>query len=142
LQLTIHGMTLTQKFNAIPHLKFSFSKSTEFSHSFALDCGAASMYDLGFGLGIPNNFSNENKLRAVFNQTFAHSGVFLFNLSGVDMKKAKVGFVDYDEAEYSNQITEWELFMVINNKDYLKNCIFHNGKVEFKKRIIWNSVKL
>lgn len=135
-------MTLTQKFNQIPNFKFSFSKSTEFSHSFAKDCGAASMYDLGFGLGIPDNLSSENKLRAVFMQTIAQGGIFLFNLSGVDMKKAKQGFVHYDEAEYNNQITEWELFMILSNKDYLKHCIFHNGKVEFKKRIIWKSVKL
>lgn len=135
-------MTLIQKFNTLPNFKFSFSKSTEFSQAFAQDCGAASMYDPGFGLGIPTYFSAENQLRAVFLQTIAQNGIFLFNLSGVDMRKAKKGFTDYDEAEYSNQITEWELFMIINNKDYLKSCIFHNGKVEFKKRIIWNSVKL
>jgi len=134
-------MTLTQRFSQIQRLKFSFSKSTEFSQAFARDCGALSMYDPGFGLDIPSNFSSENKLRAVFNQTMAHGGIFLFNLSGVDMKKAKNGFSDYDEAEYNNQITEWALFMILGNKDYLKNCIFHNEKVEFKKRIIWNSVK-
>lgn len=133
-------MTLIQRFSQISHLKLSFSKSTEFSQAFARDCGALSMYDPGFGLGIPPNFSSENKLRAVFNQTMAQGGVFLFNLSGVDMKKAKQGFSNYDEAEYNNQITEWELFMILSNKDYLKKCIFHNGKVQFKKRIIWNSV--
>ena len=135
-------MILTQKFKAIRAFKFSFSKSREFSQVFAENCGAASMYEPGFGLDIPDNFSSENKLRAVFNQTLRNDGIFLFNLSGVDMKKAKRGFLDFDEAEYSNQITEWELFMVLNNKDYLKKCIFHNGKVEFKKRIVWNSVKL
>lgn len=110
-------MTLTQKFSQIPHLKFSFSKSTEFSQTFARDCGALSMYDIGFGLGIPSNFSPENKLRAVFNQVMAQGGIFLFNLSSVDMKKAKKGFADYDEAEYNNQITEWELFMVLTNQE-------------------------
>src|SRR5688500_7672618 len=99
-------MTLTQKFNQIPRFKFSFSKSTEFSQAFAIDCGASSMYDIGFGLGIPN-LSAENKLRAVFIQTMALDGIFLFNLSGVDLRKAKKGFENYDEAEYSNQITEW-----------------------------------
>ena len=134
-------MTLTQRFSQIPRVKFSFSKSTEFSQAFARDCEALSMYDYGFGLGIPANFSSEYKLRSVFNQTMAQGGIFLFNLSGVDMKKAKQGFSDYDEAEYNNQITEWELFMILSNRDYLRNCIFHNAKVEFKKRIIWNSVK-
>ena len=135
-------MTLTQKFNQIPTFKFSFSKTNEFSQTFAVESGASSMFDLGFGLGIPANLSPEYQLRAVFNQTMAQGGIFLFNLSGVDMKKARQGFSNYDEAQNNNQITEWELYMVLNNKDYLKNCIFHNGKVEFKKRIIWNSVKL
>lgn len=134
-------MTLTQTFSRIQVFKFSFSKSTEFSQAFAYDCGAASMYDHGFGLGISGVLSSENQLRAVFLQTINQGGIFLFNLSGVDMKKAIRGFVNYEEAEYSNQITEWELFMVISNKDYLKSCIFHNGKVQFKKRIIWKSVK-
>ncbi len=133
-------MTLIQKFSSITALKFSFSKSTEFSETFAKDCDALSMYDEGFGLGIPSYLSPENKLRAVFHQVMLQGGVFLFNLSGVDMKKAMKGFSNYDEAEYNNQITEWELFMILSNKDYLKSCIFHNGKVQFKKRIIWSSV--
>ena len=137
----IRFMTLIQRFSKIPCLKFSFSKSTEFSQAFAMDCGAFSMYDPEFGLGIPAYFSSENKLRGVFNQIMNQDGLFLFNLSGVDLKKSKKGFSNYDEAESNNQITEWELFMILDNKDYLKNCIFHNGKVEFKKRIIWNSVK-
>src|SRR6266542_3706307 len=132
-------MTLTQTFSRITVLKFSFSKSTEFSKLFARDCNALSMYDSGFGLGIPSYLSSENQLRSVFHQVMLNGGIFLFNLSGVDMKKAKKGFLNYDEAEYNNQITEWELFMILNNKDYLKNCIFHNGKVQFKKRIIWKS---
>ena len=134
-------MTLTQRFRHIPGIKFSFSKSTEFSQAFARDCNAFSMYDQGFGLGIPSQLSEENKLRGVFNQIMAQQGTFLFNLSGVDMKRAKKGFSKFDEAFYNNQITEWELFVILDNKDYLKNCIFHNGKVEFKKRIIWNSIK-
>jgi len=134
-------MTLTERFRRIPSLKFSFSKSTEFSQAFATDCDSLSMYDFGFGLGIPSYLSSENKLRAVFNQIMADNGIFLFNISGVDLKKAKRGFSSYDQAEYNNQITEWELFMILTNRDYLINCIFHNGKVEFKKRIIWNSVK-
>ncbi len=134
-------MTLTKKFSGITALKFSFSKSTEFSKALAKDCNALSMYDLGFGLGIPSNLSQENQLRAIFYQVILQDGVFLFNLSGVDIKKAMSGFLNYDEAQYNNYITEWELFMILRNKDYLKSCIFHNGKVEFKKRIIWNAVK-
>lgn len=133
-------MTLSQKFSRIAAVKFSFSKSTEFSRVFARDCDALSMYDPFFGLGIPEHLSSENKLRGVFREVMLRNGVFLFNLSGVDLKKAMKGFASYEEAEYNNQITEWELFMILTNKDYLKSCIFHNGKVQFKKRIIWNSI--
>ncbi len=133
-------MTLIQKFAYINSVKFSFSKNTEFSKAFARESGAFSMYDNSFWLSIPENLSSENKLRAVFHQVIQNNGVFLFNLSGVDMRKAQKGFLNYQEAEDNNQITEWELFMVLSNKDYLKSSIFHNGKVQFKKRIIWNSV--
>ena len=117
-------MNLTAKLRRIPGIKFSFSKATEFSQAFARDCGACSMYDPGFGLGIPANFSSENKLRAVFQLVTNQGGTFLFNLSGVDMKKAKKGFSNYEEAEYRNQITEWELFMIITNRDFLKIVSF------------------
>ena len=121
--------------------KFSFAKSTEYAKSFARECGAFSMYDSGFGLGIPANLSNENKLRGVFNQITNRNGVFLFNISGVNLKSAKKGFYDYEAAENNNQITEWELSMIMSNRDYLINCIFHNGRVEFKKQILWKAIK-
>ena len=133
-------MTLTQKFSRIAALKFSFSKDTQFSRAFAIDCNAVSMYNRGFGLGIPANLSSENQLRSVFREVMLQNGVFLFNISGVDLKKAMKGFENYEEAEYNNQITEWELFVIFKNRDYMKSCIFHNGKVQFKKRIIWNSI--
>ena len=133
-------MTLIEQFSRINVVKFSFSKSNDFARTFARDCGALSMYDNGFGLGIDPNLSSENQLRGVFLRVIQHQGVFLFNLSAVDMRKAAKGFSNYQEAEETNQITEWELFTIISNREYLKNCIFHNGKVQFKKRIIWNSV--
>lgn len=133
-------MSLVKKLSRIQRLKFSFSKSSEFSQAFANDCAAASMYDIGFGLGIPSYLSSESKLRAVFFRVINQNGIFLFNISGVDMKKAKKGFQNFEEAAHNNQITEWELYMILSNRDYIKNCIFHNGKVHFKKRIIWNSV--
>jgi hypothetical protein len=136
-------MTLIQRFSKIEAVKFSFGKSTEYSEQFASDCSAFSMYDSnGFGLGIPLNFSNENKLRAVFTIIMEMNGIFLFNISGVNMIKARRGFSGFNEAEGNNQITEWELFMILSNKDYLKNCIFHNGKVAFKKRFLWKSVQI
>jgi len=50
------------------------------------------MYDPGFGLGIPPYLYSENKLRAVFNKIMDRGGIFLFNLRGVDLKKATKGF--------------------------------------------------
>ena len=133
-------MTLTEKFKKLTSPKFSFAKSSEYSELFTRECNALSMYDPGFGLGIPSNLSSENKLRGVFNQINAVNGKFLFNISGVNLKKGKKGFLNYEEAEYNNHITEWELSIILANKDYLKNCIFHNGKVEFKKTILWKSI--
>jgi hypothetical protein len=133
-------MTLIEKFRNITSTKFSFAKSSEYSEVFARDCNALSMYDPGFGLNIPPNLSAENKLWGVFNQTKLVNGIFLFNISGVNLRKGKKGFKNYEEAEYNNQITEWELSIILANKDYLKNCIFHNGKVQFKKTILWRSI--
>ncbi len=99
------------------------------------------MYSPAFGLGIPANLSNENQLRSVFNQIMTLNGVFLFNVSGVNLRQATKGFRNYDEAEESNLITEWELSTILANNNFRKNCIFHNGKVEFKKRILWRAVR-
>ena len=133
-------MTLIEKFRIINAIKFSFAKSSEYSEPFAKDCNALSMFDVGFGFGIPSNLSSEYKLRGVFRQIILLNGIFLFNISGVDLKKAKKGFDSYDEAEYNNQITEWELYMILTNQDHLKKCNFHNGKVPCKKRLIWKSI--
>jgi hypothetical protein len=68
------------------------------------------------------------------------NGRFLFNISGVNLRKARKGFGGYQEAEENSQVTEWELFMILRNRDYQKNCIFHNGKTAFKKTILWKSI--
>jgi hypothetical protein len=133
-------MLLTEKFKRINVVKFSFGKSNSFAETFAKECGAFSMYDREYSLGIPGNLSSENQLRGVFHQIMRANGQFLFNISGVNLKKARRGFSSYEEAESNNQITEWELFTILRNRDYLKNCIFHNGKVQFKKRILWKSI--
>lgn len=122
-------------------MKFCFAKDGPYAEQFARDIGACSMYITpGFGLGIPTNLSPENQLRGVFREVIRAEGIFLFNINGVDLKRARKGFKNYSDAEGNNQITEWELFMVLTNKDYLKKCIFHNGKTEFKKRVIWKSI--
>jgi hypothetical protein len=47
----------------------------------------------------------------------------------------------FEDAEGNNEITEWELFMILTNKDYLKSCIFYNGRTAFKKTILWKSIQ-
>jgi hypothetical protein len=133
-------MELTEKFSRIEMVKFSFGKSTEYSQRFARECGALSMYDNGFGLSISGSLSNENQLRTVFKLVMESNGRFLFNISGVTLQKAMEGFASYREADENNQIIEWELFMILRNRDYQKNCIFHNGKTAFKKTILWKSI--
>ncbi len=128
-----YAMTLSQKFNKIQADKFSFAKRSIFARDFARECGACSMFDDNFGLGIPPNLTPENQLRGVFVEIVRRDGLFLFNISGVDLLKAKKGFIDYEEAAINGQITEWELSVILANKDYLKKCIFYNGKVRFKK---------
>ncbi len=97
-------MTLTQKISRINKLKFSFSKSIEFSETFEKDSSAFSMYDSGYGLGISPYLSSENQFRGVFVQVQIIGGIFLFNLSGVNMKKAMKGVKDFQVTEYNNQI--------------------------------------
>jgi hypothetical protein len=133
-------MELTEKFRRMKMLKFSFGKATEFSEKFAKDCDAFSMYDNEFGLSIPGYLSEENKLRAVFRVVMESNGQFLFNISGVNLRKARKGFTSFREADENNQITEWELFMILRNRDYKKNCTFHNGKTAFKKTMLWRSI--
>lgn len=133
-------MTLIERFNKINFLKFAFAKSSEYSKAFAREINAYSMYDKGYGLSIPTNLSSENQLRGVFKEVIRQNGVFLFNLSGVDLNKARKGFANFEEAENNNQITEWELYIILSNTDYFKSTIFHNGKVQFKKRLIWKSI--
>ncbi len=133
-------MTLADKFFNISRMKVSFAKDTAYASAFAIQTGAHSMYQTGFGLGISTYLSLENQLRGVFTSIINNSGLFLFNISGVNLKRARKGFKNFQEAEESNQLTEWELFMILSNADYLKNTIFHNGKIAFKKRILWKSI--
>lgn len=135
-------MTLIERLNRIDVPKFSFGKSTEYAETFAKDCGAFSMYDDGYGLGISGNLAKGNQLRAVFLRIRQMDGVFLFNISGVNMRSAQRGFSTFEDAEGNNEITEWELFMILTNKDYLKSCIFHNGRIAFKKTILWKSIQV
>jgi hypothetical protein len=98
------------------------------------------MYDPGYGLGIDPKLTPENQLRSAFLLVNKQNGVLLFNISAVDLNEANKGFTDYSEAERNNQITEWELHMILKDKQYLQRSRFHNGKVEFKKIELWKAI--
>lgn len=134
-------MTLTAKLKKTSNLKFCFGKANAHSEVFARAVNGCSMYSgVGWGLAIPQYLSLENQIRGVFHEVIRQDGIFLFNISGVNLKKSITGFKNFEEAKNSNQITEWELSMILDNKDYLKNTIFHNGKIQFKKTSIWKSI--
>lgn len=135
---------MLEKYRNNERLKFSFGKATEFSHSWAKYMKAFCMFDDNLGLSIPDYLSLESKLRAVCYIIMKEKGLFLFNLSGVNLLAAKKGFANFDEAYNSGMITEWELNLIVRNADYRENTIFHNGSNELvltsKKgiKIKWN----
>lgn len=123
-------MSFINKMRGIDRTKFSFGKNNEYIDFFNRQVGAISMNNPNFGLNIDSNLPLEYQLRGVFNRTLELDGFFLFNISSVDLLKAKEGFKNFEEASGNNYITEWELSMILENGDYFKSTIFHNGKVE------------
>lgn len=139
-------MGLVSRLHNIETVKFSFGKNDEFHQDFSKSINALSMHDSqeSYGLDIPKNLSSGNQLMGVFREMNLRNGIFVFNINGVDLHKAKEGFLDgFEEASNNNNITEWELSIILQNEDYLNNTIFHNGKVEFinekeELKILWN----
>ena len=136
-------MDLIKKLREIKDLKVSFGKADEYFPVFCERIDSCSMNRPGFGLGIPDSLSMENKLRGVFRTINSEKGIFIFNINGVDILRAKQGFQDFNEADSNSMITEWELSTILSEEDYLNNTIFHNGKVEFTKNekgleLLWN----
>jgi hypothetical protein len=134
---------MIDKFKKSKKVKFSFGKNTEFLESFSKSVGAYCMHDDGFGFSVPAYFSMENKLRAVFKNILDNDGIFFFNISGVNIKRAMTGFSSFDEAAGNNQITEWELYMIFKYEDYKSRTVFHNGVNElvitkYGFKIKWN----
>ena len=125
-------------------IKFSFGKADEYLEKFSKSINAFSMFDEGYGLGIPNYLSSGNQLMQIFIEIYKQNGVFVFNINGVDLRKAYLGFENgYEEAASCDNITEWELSIILRNDDYFDKTIFHNGKMELIKeqnglRILWN----
>lgn len=85
-----------------------------------------------FGLNVDTTKSAGNQLREVFRIILQEDGLFIFNINGVNLDLAKAGFPDFETAYDNNMITEWELFYILSNSDYLERTIFHNGKVRFE----------
>jgi len=101
------------------------------------------MHTPGFGIGVPSGIATVNKINAIFVGVMQADGIFTFNISTVDIRRAMIGFHDFEEASGNNMVTEWELFTIFSNEDYFKKTIFHNGANEFliSKRgikIKWN----
>ena len=124
--------------------KFSFGKNSEFFETFCININAYSMYTPGFGFNIPETFTMDNKLRAVFKYINQYNGKYIFNISGVDIMCSIKGFENFEVASGNNMITEWELSVILQNVDYYEKTIFHNGFTEFKYiknkgfKIKWN----
>ena len=124
-------VNLIEKLKKNAKLKFSFGKDNLYHKNFSEIIGAKSMHNEGLGLGISKYLSPANQLWSVFQHVNNLKGVFIFNISGVDIMKAKKGFNDYEEAAGNGMITEWELSIILQNEDYLNRTLFHNGRVEF-----------
>ncbi|MDP3679405.1 MAG: hypothetical protein Q8R22_01060 [Flavobacterium sp.] len=133
-------MSFIERIRQNNRIKFSFGKNNEYADIFNGQVNAFSMNNPQYGLNIPSNISLENQLWGVFNQIRKENGIFLFNISAVDLIRAKKGFIDFAEAYDNNTITEWELSIILQNNDYLKMTIFHNGKVEL--RLTNNGIKI
>ena len=97
------------------------------------------MYDL------PNSWSFERSMTSVLNETVgSNQGKILFDISGVDIPKAiKGGLIHNSELVLRNSVTELELQMILRNKSWYDNVIFHeNGKVLIQEELVNKGIKL
>ena len=122
-------MDFIERIYNLNQIKFSFGKNNEFIDSFNKEIGALSMNIPKYGLEITSNLTLKNQLLGVFMEVIRLEGIFLFNIAA-DLIKAKKGFINFEEAYDTNKITEWELSIILQNKDYLSITKFHNGRVE------------
>lgn len=112
---------------------YSFGKNLVDHEEFSRSMGACTMNAPGggYGLGIPKELTDENQIRSIFVTVLRQGGGFLFNLCYVDVPRAVRGFTNYEEAAGNNLITEWELWLIMENDAYLEKTIFHNGNATF-----------
>ena len=124
-------MGLIEKLRNRREIKYSFGKNNEWNDIFSREIGSFNMNTPGYGLSIPSNLTAEYKIRGIFLGIMRLDGIFTFNISNVDIKRAMIGFNDFEEASGNNMITEWELFIILNRPEYLKMTVFHNAVNEF-----------
>jgi hypothetical protein len=112
---------------------YSFGKNNDEHETFSRSMGLRTMNapEGGYGLGISKELPDEYQIRAIFSTVLEQDGGFLFNLCYVDAPRAAHGFTNFSEASGNNLVTEWELWLIMENNDYLKRTIFHNGTVIF-----------
>jgi hypothetical protein len=132
-----------KKLRLLNIVKFSFGKQSEHFKIFNDYILAYDMYTPGYGFSIPEYWELDKKIRAVLMSVYKLDGIFLFNISGVDIVRSMKGFSSFDEADGNNLITEWELSIILSEPDYKFKTIFHNGITEFKitpkgLKIKWN----
>jgi len=97
------------------------------------------MYDL------PDSWSFERSMTSVLNETVGtNQGKILFDISSVDIPKAiKGGLVHNSELVLRNSVTELELQMILRNKSWYDNVIFHeSGKVLIQEELANKGIKL
>jgi hypothetical protein len=95
--------------------KLSFGKANEFSARFDIENKCASMHTRWYGLDMPNNLAPAQLIRTAIHQLLkSKGGIILFCLNDVDIGAAVRGVNSYNQAAENNQITEWELSLIIN----------------------------
>ncbi|WP_418512024.1 hypothetical protein [Corallibacter sp.] len=79
---------------------------------------------------VPPSIPLSSQLYSVLTNTIKNGGLILFNISFVNIQKSIEGFTSFNEANNKKMITEWELSIIINDDEYYKSTIFHNGANE------------
>ncbi|MFN3487551.1 MAG: fibronectin type III domain-containing protein [Emticicia sp.] len=94
-----------------------------------------SMYDL------PDSWSFERSITSVLNETVGiNKGKVLFDIKGVNIQRAIEGNVIY--SPYNGLITEFELQLLLRNKNWYENAIFHeSGRVLNRTEMVTKKLK-
>lgn len=81
------------------------------------------MYDL------PDSWSFERSMKSVLDETVGtNQGKILFDISGVNIQKSVTGgLIHNTQLVYDGFVTELELQMILRNKTWYDNVIFHEG---------------